>query len=93
MKNLLTYILLFLSLAALGQNNIKDGVYRQTIKETHTIILIKDGYVSETKFKDDTYLSTRGGIIQRSDQAFNVLVEYNDVNATEVGKQITINLK
>ena len=93
MKKLILCIMLLFCLTVSGQNNIKEGVYKQTKQGTHTIILIKDGYVSETKFKDNTYISTRGGIIQPSNQAFIVLVEYNDVNPAEVGKQINMDLK
>lgn len=93
MKVILTITYLLLNILCFGQQAKVEGAYKRSVNGIHTILLIKDGYVSETSYKDKEYVSTKGGPYKINNKTLEITLEYNDANANEVGTKTHINLQ
>lgn len=86
MKNLLYLIILFCWIPS--QTQTLDGVYKFEENDVHHIWVFADGYTSQTTFKDDKYLQTRGGIFELVDNKIITLMEFSDKTPEEISKSI-----
>ena len=93
MKKLLPLFFLFFNVICLGQQLKIEGAYKQTKQGIHSLLLVKDGYASETRYKDNAYLSTRGGPFEVKNGKLLIALEYSDNNKDEIGSQVLISLQ
>lgn len=92
MKILTTIAYILLCVVCVAQPTIREGVYKRTQNDIHTLLLLKDGYISEINFKDNSYISTRGGTFKEQENKIYIQVEYNDANQDHIGQTTELSL-
>lgn len=89
MKTIALFAVMLFAGSALGQAILLDGVYLAKQGDINMLLLAKNGYGSMITYKDDAYLSTKGGPYTFDGTSLNVTWEYDDENSAAVGTQTT----
>ncbi|WP_234733802.1 membrane or secreted protein [Tellurirhabdus bombi] len=67
------------------------GAWRQTDAKLgpNVVIIASDGYLMQTTYAPDRYVSTRGGAYQQDDKLLKLAVEFDTEDSTRVGQPET----
>lgn len=67
-----------------------EGAWVNKSEGQKTIILIKDGYFTCTKFSADKFIAGWGGVLSDKDKKNTVRIEFNSSDSENVGKEIEL---
>lgn len=93
MKILVFFAAILTAISSFGQSIRLDGVYLARQGDINMLLLAKNGYGSMITYKDDTYLSTKGGPFTFDGTSLHVTWEYDDENSATVGTQASYTTK
>src|SRR5690625_2402736 len=92
MRNFPFFLLLFFVACSPQKKQSIEGVYSAENSDPHQLWILTDDYFSAITFKDQEYISSKGGTYEFKENELLVNTEYNDRNPSKVGEQITYQL-
>lgn len=82
------FLILLIACSSPNKHSI-EGVYSAEHSDTHQLWILSDGYSSRIDFKNQKYISTKGGTYDFDENMLMVNTEFNDHDASKIGEQIT----
>ena len=66
-----------------------EGAWELKTPDKQIILVVKDGYFTNTAYTPKAFLSTWGGVLKTDGNHAKIMVEFNSSNSAEVGKEMT----
>lgn len=85
------FFIFFMSCSSQNKESL-EGVYKVENSDLHQVWILSDGYFSEINFKEQEYISTKGGTYDFKENELLVNTEFNDQDPSKVGEEITHHL-
>lgn len=86
----ITCSILLLSMHSTAQSTAISGAWESKSGEISSLLLFQDGYFTETHYKKDEFLDTKGGPFTYENGNLIVSLEFNTADSSKVGSKITI---
>lgn len=83
---ILTIHILFANSVFSQPSSSLNGAYHAKTSDINTLWIFADGYSSQIVYKDNAYMSTKGGPYQYDGKTLSLILEYSDKDSSEVGK-------
>lgn len=82
------FLILLIACSPQNKHSI-EGVYSAENSETHQLWILTDDYSSRIEFKNQEYISSKGGTYDFDRNKLIVKTEFNDDDPSKTGQQIT----
>lgn len=86
-KATLIIVIILFPICLFAQHQSLEGVYKASSNGINTLWLFTENYCSQTLYKDNQYIGTKGGPYHYEKGKLTINLEYNDTNTTSVGSK------